>query len=109
LIDYPAGGTAALTDAGRDHADASDAPSTTAELHQRVRQLVKEAKWRIVEALIAAYPHSMPKEDLAVSIGVSPKSGAYFNSLGSLRSLGLIDYPSPGTAAATDVLFLAGA
>lgn len=109
LIEYPTGGAAALTEAGRAEADASDAPSTTAELHERVRRIIKEAKWKIVDALIAVYPDSMPKEDLAVSIGVSPKSGAYFNSLGNLRSLGLIDYPSPGTAAATDVLFLAGA
>lgn len=28
------------------------------------------------------------------------------NNLGSLRSLGLIDYPSPGAAAALPVLFL---
>ena len=40
------------------------------------------------------------------TIDVSPTSGGYFNNLGSLRSLGLVDYPQPGTVAAQPVLFL---
>lgn len=108
LLDYPSGGVVALTAVGRAEADAAAAPSSTVELHEHVRRIVKEAKWKIVEALIAVYPLPMVKADLAASIGVSPTSGAFYNNLGSLRSLGLIDYPSPGSAAATDILFLAG-
>lgn len=39
------------------------------------------------------------------SLAGSASSG-YANNLGALRSLGLIDYPSPGMVAATDLLFL---
>ena len=35
--------------------------------------------------------------------------GTYGNILGRLRSLGLIDYPSPGEVVALPVLFLEGA
>jgi hypothetical protein len=56
--------------------------------------------------LIKVYPHALTKDDLAERIGVSPTSGGYFNNLGSLRSLGLLDYPRPSEVAARPVLFL---
>lgn len=37
---------------------------------------------------------------------MSPTSGGYFNNLGALRTLGVIDYPSPGRVVALPVLFL---
>ena len=60
----------------------------------------------MLDALIAVYPNSMLKDALAEQIGVSPTSGGYFNTLGSLRSLGLITYPRKFEAAALPVLFL---
>jgi hypothetical protein len=81
-------------------------PTTTAELYEAIRAKLPPAKWRIVEILIAKYPQAVSKDDLAEAIGVSPTSGGYFNNLGSLRSLGLVDYPQPGTVAAQPVLFL---
>ena len=106
LIAYPSAGTVALTDAGHARASTDGVPTTTDELHDAIRAKLPAAKWRIVEALIRRYPHAMSKDELAEQLGVSPTSGGYFNNLGSLRSLGLIDYPSPGTAAAQPVLFL---
>jgi len=106
LIDYPSGGTVALTDAGAGLASVNDVPSTTDELHEAIRAKLPPAKWKILEQAIAAYPKSLSKDELAEKIGVSPTSGGYFNNLGSLRSLGLIDYPQPGTVAALPVLFL---
>lgn len=41
------------------------------------------------------------KAMIAAHAGVSPTSGGYFNNLGKLRSLGLIDYPEGGAAALT--------
>ena len=38
----------------------------------------------------------LPRNGLAEVIEVRPTSGGYFNNLGALRSLGLIDYPEPG-------------
>jgi Helicase HerA, central domain len=106
LIDYPSGGTVALTDAGAAIAATDGVPSTTEELHDAIRAKLPPAKWKILEALIPVYPKSVNKDDLADAIGVSPTSGGYFNNLGSLRSLGLVDYPQPGTVAAQPVLFL---
>lgn len=108
LIDYPQGGTAQLTDEGRAIADAGDVPRTDAELHARVFALknVGPAKQRILEPLIRIYPDYVRKETLAEEIGVSPTSGGYFNNLGALRTLGLIDYPAPGYVAAEPILFL---
>jgi uncharacterized protein DUF87 len=108
LIEYPSGGTVALTEAGQAIASTDGVPSTTAELHDAIRAKLPPAKWKIVERLIAAYPKPVAKDDLAERIGVSPTSGGFFNNLGSLRSLGLIDYPQPGAAAALPVLFLEG-
>jgi AcrR family transcriptional regulator len=47
-------------------------------------------------------------DELAERAGVSVNSSGYTNNLGSLRSLGLIDYPAPGLVAAQPVLFLEG-
>jgi hypothetical protein len=109
LIDYPAARLVALTADGRPLADATDAPSTVDELHAFVRSLVGPAKARILEQLIATYPDPLPKAELAERAGASPSSSGYTNNLGSLRSLGLIDYPQPGYVAAQPVLFLEAA
>ncbi len=108
LVDYPAPAKVALTDAGAAIADASSAPTSTHELHAYVAGLVGGAKWRLLEQLIDAYPEALPKAELAERAGASATSSAFSNNLGSLRSLGLIDYPSPGYVAALPVLFLEG-
>jgi hypothetical protein len=109
LIDYPAPATVGLTDVGRSYADSTAAPSTGDELQAYVRQLVGASKARLLDQLIAAYPDAIAKDELAELAGVSAKSSGYTNNLGSLRSLGLIDYPSPGYVAALPVLFLEAA
>lgn len=106
LIEYPAGGTVALTDAGAAIASTDGIPGTTEELHDAIRAKLPPAKWRILEVLIEAYPKAVAKDAVAERIGVSPTSGGYFNNLGSLRSLGLLDYPQAGMVAAQPVLFL---
>lgn len=106
FIDYPTPGAAALTVDGRAIADSSSAPRSQDELLAFVQRLVGPARARIVDALVDAYPDSLPKELLADRAGASATSSGYTNNLGSLRSLGLIDYPSPGYAIATEILFL---
>lgn len=108
LIDYPSGRTAALTPEGRGIADVGGVPTSADELHAYVRSLVGPAKGRILDALIDAYPEPLAKEQLAERAAASPTSSGYANNLGSLRSLGLIDYPAPGQVAALPVLFPAG-
>ncbi len=109
LITYPSPGRIALSDEGRALARTDGVPNSAEELHEALSRKLPPIKWKIVEALIAEYPRSLSKEGLAERIGVSATSGSYFNNLGSLRSLGLIDYPFPGQVVARSVLFLEGA
>lgn len=106
LIDYPSPGKASLTESGMKIAAPVETPPTTAELHASIASLLPAAKWKIVEELIRAYPDAVSKDELAARIGVSPTSGGYFNNLGSLKSLGVIDYPQKGYAVAQPILFL---
>jgi hypothetical protein len=106
MIDYPAARLVSLTPDGRALADPTAAPSTVEELHAYVRSLVGASRARLLDELIATYPEPLPKAELAERAGVSSSSSGYTNNLGSLRSLGLIDYPAPGYVAAQPVLFL---
>lgn len=107
-IEYPRGGFVGLTDGGRAIANAAAAPSTVEDLHRFVERLVSGPQWRILRALIDAYPSAIAKEDLAAAAEASATSSAFANNLGALRSLGLIDYPAPGHVAALPVLFMEG-
>ncbi len=105
LVDYPAGGVVALTDAGRQAAQPS-APPTVEQVQAALCTKVGAAKAAILHHLIAIYPDEISRQDLAGAIGVSPTSGGYFNNLGALRTLGVIEYPRPNYVVAQPVLFL---
>ena len=105
-IDYPTQGKVTLTDAGRAVSVCDAAPSTIEELHAFVRSLVKEAKWKLLAALIEAYPMGLDKVTLADLAGASATSSSFSNNLSALRTLGLIDYPHPGSVRAEPVLFM---
>jgi hypothetical protein len=63
------------------------------------------AKRRILVALrqLEAIGQAAPeKANVAWFAGASPKSSAFSNNLGAMRSAGLIDYPSGGTVALAD-------
>jgi hypothetical protein len=98
-----------MTSATNALADSAAAPASAQELQAYVRQLVGASKARLLDELIAAYPDAVPKDELADRADVSAKSSGYTNNLGSLRSLGLIDYPTPGYVVALPVLFLEAA
>lgn len=108
LICYPSPGDVQLTTTGRAIADAQQSPDSTDELQRLIRAKLPPAKVRILDALIAAYPEPLEKEELATRAGASVGGGSFQNNLGSLRSMGLITYPQPGQAAAAPVLFLEG-
>lgn len=108
LIDYPTGGEVALTPAGRGLANAPDAPATLSELHAAWFQKLSGPQGRILVELICAYPRGVDRERLADAAGASPTSSSYANNLGSLRSLGLIDYTRDRGVVATRLLFPAG-
>ncbi|MER9961690.1 hypothetical protein NKJ72_12095 [Mesorhizobium sp. M0045] len=67
---------------------------------------ISPARWRILVALrdLEAIGQTAPdKQVVAWFADASPKSSAFANNLGSLRSSGVIDYPGQGTVALTDV------
>jgi hypothetical protein len=107
LVEYPGPGVVALTDLGRLEASSNlDIPSTSEELHRQLYTRLSGPQQRILQVLIDAYPKAVAKYEVADRSGASAQSSAFTNNLGSLRSLGLIDYPGPGMAIAAEVLFL---
>ena len=75
-------------------------------MHEALFARLPASQTRILQALIAAYPTALDREQLAEQTGRSATSSAYGNNLGALQSLGLIDYPAKGQVAALPVLFL---
>jgi uncharacterized protein len=107
LVDYPEGGMVALTSAGRRLATAPDVPPTTEALQGMVcESLGSRPRAAILNALIAAWPASLTREELAAKVLVSPGSSGFANNLGAMRSLGWLTYPSNGRVQASEVLFL---
>lgn len=105
LIEYPVGGTAALTDAGRAKANPPETAPTLTDLHESWYRILSKPMATILRAAVAAYPRSIAKDELADQVGVSRTSGGYFNNLGRLRTLGAITYPERGTVRAAEILF----
>lgn len=105
LVEYPAGGTVALTEAGRQKANPPAKAPALQELHESWYRILPQAQATILASAVAVYPGSVAKDDLADIVGVSRTSGGYFNNLGRLRTLGAIDYPQKGMVRAADILF----
>ncbi len=107
-IDYPGGGQLALTDSGREHADAGAHPIATLEqLHDRWLGKLSPSESKLLKVLIEAYPESVTRADLAERTGYT-ENGHFNNMLGHLRTLGAVSYPAGGQVAATSVLFPEG-
>jgi hypothetical protein len=105
LIDYPAPGRISLTEAGEDKAEAPTVAVTRDAFHAAVRAKLKGPQLRLFDPVLAAYPDSIAADEVAAQAGYSPGSGNFNNLRGSLRTLSLIDYPSPGQVRAADWLF----
>jgi Mn-dependent DtxR family transcriptional regulator len=108
LIAYPAPGLVELTEEGRASARHAKTPPTLGDLHDAWFRIVTAPQARLLAELVEWHPTTVAKDELARRIEVSPKSSGYTNNLGALRSLGLLDYPSPGMVSATDLLFPKG-
>lgn len=108
-VEYPSGGLVALTDMGEGEAEYPEAPGTTEDLHDAVLRKLNTAQVRIMRVLLERGTEPMANHELAEAAGYSAGAGHYQNMRGSLRSLGLIEYPSPGYVAALPILFLEGA
>lgn len=108
-ITYPSAGSTALTNTGQALANPIDIEQTSEGLQGAFLDKLTDPEQRIMKALIDVYPQAITKQELGDAAGyqVGEKvGGAYGNYLGRLRTLGLIEYPSPGYAVAADILFL---
>jgi hypothetical protein len=84
-----------------------DTVGTTEQLHQIILDRLDGPKRRVWKPLLEAYSESMAGEALAAAAGYAhPMSKGYTNPRSSLRSFGLIEYPSSGVVKAADILFL---
>jgi hypothetical protein len=105
LVDYPQPGCVSLTEAGREKAEAPDAPPTGEELRRRVMGKLPGPQQRILSVLIEAYPEALANEECAAKAGYSYTSTGYTNPRGNLKTLNCITYPSQGMVRACDWLF----
>lgn len=95
LVDYPHGGGVSLTDAGAQAAQAPDVTLTLDGLIAAVSAVLKgDAMRRIFRAVVDAGA-DLTREELAAKTGYTV-NGHFNNMVGSLRSLGVIDYPRQG-------------
>lgn len=105
LIDYPQPTYVSLTDTGLEQARDVEPIAGVEELHESWYRILSKPQAAILRAVIEIHPEAMRRDDLAVQVDVSPTSGGYFNNLGRLRTLGAIEYPSPGMIRAADILW----
>lgn len=105
LIAYPSGGRVALTDLGRSAAAPTETIRSVEQLHEAWRAKLSAPQWRILQVLISRFPGALARAAVAEESGQSATSSGFANNLGALRSLGLLDYPTNGMVAATDLLF----
>lgn len=105
-ITYPSPGQIALTDLGKQSAFPQLKIYDSTDLHRAIQERLPKPQWGILDALIKEYAFPLTKSELAERSGQSINSSGYANNLSTLRSLGLIDYPSPGLVIALPVLFL---
>lgn len=106
MITYPNSDSLAFTDEGRNKANQPKVPADSFSLQQSILTKLPRPQSKILEILIEAEGQPVDRTELAQQAGQSPTSSGYGNNLGALRSLGVIDYPTPTTARALDVLWV---
>lgn len=108
FISYPMPGFVSLTESGEVFARPTIPIHTLQDLHSAWIARLPRPQGRIVAQLLSCYPSSMTRNELAHKAGQSPTSSGFTNNLGRLRSLGLINYGTPGRVTAVPILFPSG-
>lgn len=107
LIDYPEAGKVQLTSEGRKAAPRVERPATENAYHERLFQMMGGPESRILQVLIERRGRAIERPELAARAGYTNlNSKGFVNSMGRLRTLGLLDYPSTGMVCGTSLLFL---
>jgi len=103
------GGKATLTAAGRAVANMPSRPATTKDLQERIFHLLGEGERKMLTLLIAAFPESLTRIELARQAGYSnAKSGGFAAPLARLLDLGFAEPVRPGVVRGSEMLFLKG-
>lgn len=108
LIEYIPGDHLKLSAAGKKSAEYPDIEPTNEALHSAILGKLPGPEGRILSVLLKHYPKSMDSTKLAEASGYTPGSGGFNNPRGRLKTLGLVEYPSPGMVIAKDLLFPEG-
>jgi len=97
LIRYPDSKTVALTDAGLQSLEAQGVvpPANNAEVHTRIKALLKPKQCEIFDLLAAGgQAYMYPRDEIGIAVGYScPTSKGWTNSLSKMSSIGIIQYP----------------
>lgn len=109
MLDYPEPNYVAMTDLGKQtaHEVKLDISGNEA-FHREVLSKLKGPEQNVLRPLLDDW-REMPKDELAGLTPYEPTSGGYKNILGTLRTMGLIDYPRPGYVKAEPLMFPFGA
>lgn len=105
LVEYPKPGLTALTDAGSKVAPTNSLRLDHGAIRQQIAARLNGPQTAVFGALVSAWPRGLDLDELAANSGYSPKSTSFEKARGQLRSLGLADYPQPGSTRAEDWLF----
>jgi hypothetical protein len=97
-----------LTADGKKSAQYPDIELSNEALHQAVLGRLPGPEGKILTVLLKCYPKAMDSTKLAEASGYTPGSGGFNNPRGRLKTLGLVEYPSPGMVAAKNLLFPEG-
>lgn len=87
--------------------DVPPQPQTTAEVLAMWRRALRAGEWRMLEALVAAYPESLSRDALGEQTGYTAPGGTFGTYLGTLRCNGLIEVEGDQVQA-SQTLFLEG-
>jgi uncharacterized protein len=105
LIEYPSGGYVSITEEGKKHAQPEEVPVSSDQMLDRAKAVLGGGEAKLLEILHASRT-AIAKPDLADAAGYSPTSSGFNNYLGHMRTLGFIEYPSPGAVRCSDWLYL---
>ena len=88
----------------------TEAAFALADLHDAWRHCpaLRPAHRRLLDALPAAYPSAMSRDEPAAAAGVSPNSSSFANDVSRLSSLGIVENPTAGQVRAGSCCFRRG-
>lgn len=103
LISYPSSDALALTGEGRTQAGQLD--MAPADILPHCEHAISGQQAKILRIVHGAFPESVTRDQVAEALNVSVTSGGFRNSLGGLRTAGMISYPDKQTLRCSDWMF----